>query len=112
MNSGKGAQGVLTRHETDRTDLPDGTIISAVPAELVFVRYVDKGRIVQGLAWVTPDGQCLADPDGQDYTAKLRSFSEKARLGIASFLERFRSTSEIPVKDPVDAAAEHFAGGE
>lgn len=119
LNSSLRVQGVLTPEgqQTDRTDVPDGTVLSVMPCNLVFVQYVENGREVAGLALMGMDGTVYLDPDGSIYAQKLRRVTDRFKKSFDSVLQRVESklmpTEPSPsIEGDISAVAASMAKGE
>ncbi len=115
MNNTGRIPGVIKAVSQDsphQSDLPEGTVVSALPAQLIFAQYVQNGRVVSGLAIHTADGAVYIDPQGGPYTAALRPANDRFKTTLSDVLERAfpSSPADVPETDVVDVVATQMAG--
>jgi hypothetical protein len=98
----------VSQDSPERVELQEGTVVQALPAELMFVEFVEKARLVRGLAICTADGSVYLDPNGSAFAAALRPANDRFKATLSEVLKQnFQNSADLPepAADVVDVVA-------
>lgn len=94
---------------TERSNLPDLTIVNLAPLEFFAAQYVENGKLRMGM-YIKAGNVTYLDPDGERWVNRLRQLSDKLakNFGVKYAQMHGVQPGDVPLEDSVDVVAKEL----